>query len=1084
MKIKHTNKLVQWLIPVAMAFSALPVQGDDTEALLGANVAPLDPKVLFIFDNSGSMSSNIQDAAPGEYVNRVAAAKRALLDILFAPENADIDFGLMAFNHNGNNNNDGGRVIFRLQNIDSTNRGANPVILDDNDGNCETLPAAGTLARAICDLRTDTWTPLAETMYEAYRYFRGETVLYGDENPTGINPPKDASAEASGTYKSPFYDVSSTTLQQDRNGDNQIDANDITCEQAYIVLMTDGEPTIDTDADDAISALTGVADQGDTSSYLDDIAGYMFENDMDGNPDNDIQRVMTYTVGLEIDNDLLESTAVLGGSGTSGYFVANNASQLADSFNALFAEINASSATYTTPGVGGSVANDARSLNYVYYSFFTPTEKSRWDGNLKKYRLADLGSGLQVVDVNNNLVFNASGEINSVQKGDSYNAVSIWSAEDDADVVTKGGAGASITDYSTRTVYTQISNSTLELFNTDNSNITDAMLLVSGSTERNALINWARGQDPDDSTKTRWVMGDPLHSAPIIINYGKRENSSTYAGDYSDLRILVGTNAGFLHMFQDDLGGTSNGCSGTKDSNNICDGYTTGDSVAESWAFIPSELYHILSQLKANPATGSHPYGVDGTVGVYIDDKNKDGNICVDADCDSDGTPDGDQVVAVFGLRRGVNVNGNGFYYALDISNPDAPQFLWKFGHDIMEQGWATPQFGKIRYFDGSSIQIKNVAIFSAGYDTDKDEKDIVGTDDDKGRGVFVVDLADGSIIWSVQGEFTPYCSNTAYTDQTTCEANSATWITPVSTANVLYEAGLKDSMPANVTVVDVDGDGYLDRMYIPDTGGNVWRIDMYNNDVYTKLNASEPNTNDSRTEWSIFQVAQLGRHESATLADDRRFFNQIDFVQTRDQYGNYDALIFGSGHRNNPNEQNTNNRIYKIRDTYIGTYKFNSSCADSTAIDYDPACKIKPAVLSNSDLQSDLAKGWVINLYDSADTSTRKKVLGKSVTIQGVVFLTAYQPVASNPNQCSVQPGTSYLYGLNLIDGGGALDDDGDPATPLVAFKTVDIVGVPTTPGIHIGGSGGDFTLIPNDTEDTGSKAYTKIFYWFRQGE
>ncbi len=67
---------------------------------------------------------------------------------------------------------------------------------------------------------------------EAYRYLAGQSVVYGDErNPTTDLQAKDDLAESpAGTYKSPLADCAST----------------------YIILMTDGRPTYDLDANSAI----------------------------------------------------------------------------------------------------------------------------------------------------------------------------------------------------------------------------------------------------------------------------------------------------------------------------------------------------------------------------------------------------------------------------------------------------------------------------------------------------------------------------------------------------------------------------------------------------------------------------------------------------------------------------------------------------------------------------------------------------------------------------------------------------------------------------------------------------------------
>ncbi|MFP3454351.1 hypothetical protein R0K30_22355, partial [Bacillus sp. SIMBA_154] len=61
-------------------------------------------------------------------------------------------------------------------------------------------------------------------------------------------------------------------------------------------------------------------------------------------------------------------------------------------------------------------------------------------------------------------------------------------------------------------------------------------------------IKWTMGIDVDDedsdnstTDQRQNIFGDPLHSKPVALDYGN-----------NDIRILIGTNAGFLHMFKDD----------------------------------------------------------------------------------------------------------------------------------------------------------------------------------------------------------------------------------------------------------------------------------------------------------------------------------------------------------------------------------------------------------------------------------------------------------------------------------------------------------------------------------------------------
>ncbi len=187
------------------------------------------------------------------------------------------------------------------------------------------------------------------------------------------------------------------------------------------------------------------------------------------------------------------------------------------------------------------------------------------------------------------------------------------------------------------------------------------------------MISWASGVDVEDedgdgsSTDTRpWILGDMLHSAPLTINYGAL-GSFTQANP--DLRLVVGTNAGFLHMF-----GTSDG--------------------VEDWAFFPKELAPVLAKRLDNQVSNKHVYGIDATPVAYIKDVNNDGTISAAA---------GDKVFVYVGLRRGGRA-----YYALDLSVPDSPKFKWMIdnnttGFSELGQSWSEPVITTVAgYVDGA----------------------------------------------------------------------------------------------------------------------------------------------------------------------------------------------------------------------------------------------------------------------------------------------------------------------------------------------------------------------------------------------
>ena len=211
-----------------------------------------------------------------------------------------------------------------------------------------------------------------------------------------------------------------------------------------------------------------------------------------------------------------------------------------------------------------------------------------WPGNIKRLDISfDTGDAV-LEDSNGNPAIDAStGLIKD-------NATTVWSTEVDGANVGKGGVGALLatTNLSARANRLWTNTGTgeaLELFNSTNIDpaaygfdITEpddqfellySIWGVSGQTELDEVIRWGVGydtedEDEDDSSDDNrpWLLGDILHSKPHIVNYGAL---GSFTKTNPDIRILVGTNAGFLHMF-----GNSDG--------------------EEDWAFFAKELGSVL----------------------------------------------------------------------------------------------------------------------------------------------------------------------------------------------------------------------------------------------------------------------------------------------------------------------------------------------------------------------------------------------------------------------------------------------------------------------------------------------------------
>ena len=916
--------------------------------------------------------------------------------------NTAIDFGLALFNENDGDDisdvHDGGRIVHRL--IPDMTEGVG----SDRENLVTTLN--GTLAQGF--------TPLCESTMEVYRYLSGQSVVYGSErNPSNDLTAKDDLAESpAGTYDPPLTD----------------------CAYTYVILMTDGRPTYDLDANAAIESLTGktcqnyLTDHGTTDlrkSCLPELAEYMATTDLDGDSSNGDQFGITYTIGFATDQQLLRDTAQ---AGKGLYFTADNADQLATAFQNAVLKILSTDTTFTSPAVAVDTFTRTQSRNEVFFAMFKPDSRIDWPGNIKRLNI-DLTSGAAVLVDRSGVAAIApgTGQIKTT-------ASTVWSTVEDGPAVLEGGVGALLAarNPATRTIYSNTGNNqALQAYGSSNMTAaafglgSDAALYtffgVSSQAEFYAALDWGAGYDLSDEDEDGatddarpWILADMLHSKPLVVNYGARTASFTAANP--DLRIIVGTNAGFLHMFGNDDG-------------------------EEDWAFFAKELGPVLNKRRVNAVSSQHVYGIDAPAVVYTLDLNKDGTI--DASV-------GDKAYLYFGLRRGGRI-----LYALDISNPDSPEFLWRMDPTSVEfpdfaemgQSWSVPVVTHIPGHVDLQGKPRPVLVFGAGYDTNKDSTGLA-TADSMGRGIYILDAVTGEQVWSV---------------------------TPRADSLInMEEASLQHSVAGSVTVLDSNGDELTDRIYFADTGGQVWRVDL--------PGAELPDI--SQNTWRIVKLAAMN---GGTKATDRRFFNAPDVVRTTYSGAAFDAILLGSGDRTNPHDMNdlndpnnpdnpaVDNQFYMIRDMAIQPY-FTAppSVAECTgpppSVDFRCQLPLGPGdlydvtpnhiasndttVQAGAQLALASADGWRLDLEANGE-----KALARSLTIAGKVYFTTFAPEPGATNSCDPTPGTGRLYIVNLFNAAAErdFDFDGDTERSLIIGAIL-----PDTPSPHFGSDGEIRLLLP----------------------
>lgn len=842
------------------------------------------------------------------------------------------------------------------------------------------------------------------------------------------------------------------------------------CTKIYTVNILFQVSQNEGDSDAAITAasggMTGINLQGSNNSF-NTVIRWMYDNDVQpGSPGK--QNIISYFI---VDATKVNTTtrgyagSGIGKTSAEPYVLSSDPEALIDTLSSIFKNILSTSTTFVAPSVAVNVYNRSQVLNDVYIAMFQAEENGlpEWPGNIKKYQFNKNTAGeTELQDANGLYAVAPDGRI-------KYEALSFWTdpaalpappapptdlvASKDGRVVNRGGCGSKIpgfklsctssadqlctgsdtpgltnatsntTDTSKRKLFTEpvaftngSANTMLDL----NANVATATLLQTdlGASSIGTCASSDATSPPSACYLLKFARG--------LLNDGTTKRSWLF-GDVLHSRpiainygtkgvyIAAGSNNGYMHMIRDTDG-------------------------VEAWGFMPRAVMPQLAKLAAGSAiTPVHPYLVDGAPATYIYDANGDGNI--DA---------GDKVHLFFGLRRGGTS-----YYALDVTDPEVPKLLWRIdkGGQFAELGqtWSTPRVGRMLY--GGSSTPRPVVIFAGGYDTNKDNilgSTVMGTNDSMGNSIFVVDAETGALVWkAVKGASAGYASG-AYS-----------------------HPQLNDSMPSDVLVMDTDGNGLVDRLYVGDTGGVVWRADM---------------SNSNQSGWFVTPVLSVGRHApgfSGSLANDRRFFNAPDYAQTTDANGAFDAVMIGTGDRENPKDTTIKNWFYMLKDRDIAT-------SSGSALSNNPAYPVthgQVADLSSNCMQNggcaappELNIGWRMSLEcpPGYPSTCGEKNLSTAFTLSGTIYFTTYIPAGSNTNTCNLKEGGGLLYAIKLQDATAALNQDLSTSglTKEDRITTLTSGGIPAEVV-----SLGDGKLLRPDLTifDTGSKAGFKSF-WYRK--
>jgi hypothetical protein len=774
------------------------------------------------------------------------------------------------------------------------------------------------------------------------------------------------------------------------------------------------------------------------STYLDDVAHYLYSNDIVDYQDG-FQNVMTYTIGFmgdHLGNLFLKNSSNNGNGNFNLYdtgheeygkyhFEAQDPDELSSVLLAAIKDILSATSSFTAPVVP---VTRTTSGNRIYMAFFKPLESNFWEGNVTKFAIADDNT---IIDANGNPATWPNGALRE-------DAIPYWQTKDWADP-TK----SNYLDNTSRNVYTYLNSYNKELIDSSNAfivaNLT-AGILGNPEYTTTEIVNYVRGADVLDedgdgnTTENRIVItGDVLHSEPAVVQY-------KYPDGTAKTMVYFGANDGMLHAVLDQ----------TDPNVNIANNETSYGT--EAWAFIPPDQLHRLKDMVEGL---NHQYYVDGSPKVYFHDLNADG--LIDA---------GDMIILICGERKGgtsyfaLNVTDPmkpKYMWRIDQSNskngilkltnifinpPDGGSFqdgdplrIWDHTLDI-QGGWGPDiaayadgtmsgyslsyENGTIPFYVGDWIGNLTTATYNdymnGGTTTPfvwGNIASIINADPD----VIIAELGES---WS-EPQFG--LVKTSSTDTTGMpvffigagyssdnSAGAAVLAIDVLTGQVVKKfknnisiSGMDYSIASTVATIDEDGNGFVDKVYVGDLGGQMWRIGKF--------------TDTSSNPFSFFQSDENIMNWTAEILfiSDPTYERKFYYPPSVTLENGYDLVFAGTGNREDACNPTSSDRIYCIKDTHTNSLLTESDLVDVT----DPAATVPDLDDSTADVDQNYSidQGWYVRLAPG------EKFLAKGTVFYKTFYLTTFTP---NDDPC-LPGGIGKAYALNYKTAAAVIDFDND---------------------------------------------------------
>lgn len=926
--LRKARQLALCLVAAVFASPGFAQHASDIDIYSGGASSTDAPNVLFVIDNTANWNS--------AFANEVAA----LISAFNSLPAARFRVGMMMFTETGGGNSgaDGGYVRTAVRLLDAPYKLKLASFLNslDSTGDKSNGGKAGA------------------TMAEAYYYFAGQAPVSGNNKVK-----TDYAGNTSGAAASNAVYATSGNALSSKSGSPYVSPVASACAGKYIIYISNGTPSDNSSDNTAAStaltaayAAAGMSRPADIS--VTGVSGPLASNVADewarfmkASPQN----ITTYTLDVNKVasgqgpnwSKLLKSMA--SASGGEYFDVAATGSNIANALSKIFNKLNAVDSAFASASLPVSVNARGTYLNQIYMGMFRPdaNSKPRWVGNLKQYKFGfdPVTDTLFLTDSSvpasgqsqPRIVSEVTGFIDGAAKSYWTADSTFWatatptapSDSPDGPAVERGGAAqmartAFNTDANraTRKVYTCLSCAA----NTNLSSTTSAVFNTTNAAITNADLGVASAERDD---LINWVRGANNLTGDELAAGDSSTVRPSLHGDVLHSRPAVvnyGGSTGVVVFY-----GANDGMLRAINGNQ-----TGAGAGGELWSFIPEEHLTKLNRLRSAsplirlsttviagaPTPTARDYFVDGPIAVY-----QKGTVTA-------GVQVNEKVYIYVGMRRGGRT-----MYAIDVTNPATPIIMWKKTNadiSVLGQTWSEPKLAKIKG------HANPVLILGAGYDAAAEDAVTPGTTT-MGNAVLVLDAFTGAL---------------------------------------LKKFDTTRSVPADVALIDSDSDGFVDRVYAVDAGGNAYRIDLESSGGGVAV-----------SDWTIYTLATLG--SGAT----RKFFFAPDVVIT----SGFTALLMGTGDREKPLDNTSSDRFFTVKDPR----------KDKGAPATIPSA-ILPTELGLTGSAEDTTKGCYIAMGTDGE-----KIVNAATSVGGITYFSTNKPMPPS-NSCTGNLGQAKVYAAPLF--------------------------------------------------------------------